>query len=313
VPVKGSGSILPALLALGVIAGACRRQSAAADAEVRAPEAERIVPGNAAAAEFLAVLLGDGGAARVAAMPEQVDAYSSLDFLRPPWKAIARFSRYGAETLIAMHPDLVVTHEWQAAETTQILRAQGIPVLVLPSARSYAEVRGTLEELGRTLGLEDRARATVEELDRRVGRLREGAAGRKDLRVLEYANNGTGGWTAGADTTFDAMIRMAGLRNAAAEAGLTGHVVLDLERLVAIDPDVIVAGTPARDEAGSPTKDILEKTPALANLSAVKKGRVLVLSAKLLSADSPCLVDAAERLAAEVDARIAGAPGPAGK
>jgi ABC-type Fe3+-hydroxamate transport system substrate-binding protein len=80
--------------------------------------------------------------------------------------------------------------------------------------------------------------------------------------------------------------------------------VLELEKLIAIDPDVIVVGAPARDEAGSATKNVLEKTAALAGLSAVKKKRIAVLPAALLSTDSPRLVDAAERLAKEVDALI---------
>ncbi len=283
---------------------ACRRAPEPAPPEVRAESAARIVPGNTAAAEFLAVLLGEGGVSRLAALPEQVDGYSSFDFHASPCSVPPRFARDTAEPLIALHPDLVVTHEWQAAETTQVLRTQGVPVVVLRSARSYEDIRETLAMLGRTLGLEERAAAATFELDRRVERLREGAAARTGLRALEYSNNGTSGWTAGADTTADAMIRLAGMRNAAAEGGLKGHVVLELERLIAIDPDLIVVGAPARDEAGSATKNVLEKTSALANLSAVKKRRIAVLPASLLSTDSPRLVDAAERLAKEVDALV---------
>jgi len=283
---------------------ACGRTPEAVPPEIRAEKASRIVPGNAAAAEFLVVLLGEGGASRIAALPEQVDGYSSFDFHASPWSIPQRFARYTAEPLIALHPDLVVTHEWQAAETTQVLRAQGVPVVVLRSARSYEDIRETLGSLGRTLGLSERAEAAAAELDRRVERLREGAVARTGLRALEYSNNGTGGWTAGGDTTSDAMIRLAGMRNAAAEAGLKGHVVLELEKLIAIDPDVIVVGAPARDEAGSATKNVLEKTSALANLSAVKNKRIAVLPAALLSTDSPRLVDAAERLAKEVDALV---------
>lgn len=301
---------LAPVLALGAATlVSCRREEAPpASGEIRAEHASRIVAGNTAAAEFLAFLLGDDGASRIAAVPEQVDAYSNVDFRRAPWSAPARFARYSPETLIALHPDLVVTHEWQSRDTTQILRAQGIPTIVLASARSYEDVRATLETLGRTLGVEGRAKEVLAGLDRRVEKLRQGGSARKGLRALEYSNGGTGGMTAGRDTTVETMIVLAGMRNAAAEAGLAGHVPLDLEKLVSIDPDVIVVGAPARDEVGSPTKSVLEKTPALAGLSAVKNGRIAVLPSSLLSSDSPCLVDAAEKLASEVDARIAAAP-----
>lgn len=291
-------------LALAVLAFACRRAElpAPAASEIRAQHAARIVPGNTAAAEFLAFLLGDEGAGRVAALPEQVDAYSSFDFRRAPWTGPERFARYAAEALIALHPDLVLTHEWQSRDTTEVLRAQGVPLIVLASARSYEDVRGTLETLGRSLGIETRAKVAIADLDRRVEKLRGSAGARQGLRALEYSNSGTGGMTAGADTTAETMIRLAGMRNAAAEAGIAGHVPLDLERLISIDPDVIIVGAPARDEVGSSTKNVLEKTPALGNLAAVKNKRIVVMPASLLSTDSPCLVDAAERLASEVDA-----------
>ena len=300
---------LPCAVLFGAALVSCRRSESApaAPSEIRAEHASRIVAGNTAAAEFLAFLLGDEGAHRIAALPEQVDAYSSFDFHRAPWSVPERFARYAPEALIALHPDLVVTHEWQSRDATEILRAQGIPTIVLSSARSYEDVRGTLASLGRTLGVEPRAKEAIAALDLRVERLRQNPSG-KGLRALEYSNTGTGGMTAGADTTAETMIALAGMRNAAAEAGLKGHVPLDLEKLVSIDPDVIVVGAPARDEVGSPTKNVLERTPALAGLSAVKNGRIAVLPSALLSSDSPCLVEAAERLAAEVDALVAGGP-----
>jgi len=278
-----------------------------AEASVRpgAARPERIVPGNTAAAEFLATILGDEGSARIAALPEQVDAYSNLDFRRAPWSGIARFARYEPEPLITLRPDLVVTHPWQSADTTRILGTQGIRVHVLPSARGYPDIRDSLLALGRAVGAEDRAARAVAQLDERIARLRAGAERRAGLRVLEYSNDGTGGWTAGLDTTTDAMIGLAGMRNAAAEASIRGNTRLDSERLLTIDPDILLVGSPARDDTGSATKRVLESVPEYASLSAVKKGRIVVLPAPLLSTDSPCLVEAAERLAAEVDLVLA--------
>jgi ABC-type Fe3+-hydroxamate transport system substrate-binding protein len=270
----------------------------------------RIVPGNTAAAEFLATILGDEGAPRFAAIPEQVDAYSSLDFHRAPWSEVARFARYEPEPMLALRPDLVVTHEWQSPETTQFLRAQGIHVVVLASASGYEPVRASLEALGKVVDAPEQAAAAIARLDERIERLRAGIGRREGLRVLEYTNDGTGGWTAGLDTTADAMIRLAGMRNAAGEAAIHGHVRLGSERLLQLDPDILVVGAPARDDIGSATKGVLESVPAYATLSAVKSGRIVVLSAPLMSSDSPCLVLAAEALAAEVD-RLLAVPGPA--
>lgn len=258
----------------------------------------RIVPTTTAAAEFLVEIVGPE---RIAALPEQVDDYSSVDFKAHGRGEIPRFARYVAEPLIVFKPDLVVTHAWQSADTTQVLRSQKIPVLVLSSATSYADIQDTLRLLGRVCGAEARSEEVIASLDQRIARVQAGAETRAGIRALAYSNDGSGGWTAGSDTTLDTLCGLVGVRNAAAEAGIDGHKNLDFERLITIDPDVIVVAAPARGEGGSASKSVLESAPALAGLTALKNGRIAVLSSALLSSDSPSLVDAAEALAAELD------------
>jgi iron complex transport system substrate-binding protein len=260
--------------------------------------AKRIVCANAAATEFVCRLVGPE---RVAAFPEQADDYVSIDLKSGGFERVTRFSRYVTESVLALAPDLVVTHEWQSADTTSILRAQGIHVIVLKSATSYEEIRSTLADLGRQLSAEERAAAITSELDARVAALRVSAPKRAGLRALVYTNDGTGGSTAGARTTPDTIIRLAGMKNAAAEAGLTGHVALDFERLLALDPDVLIVSKLSRGDGGSPTRSVVESSPALAGLRARKLGRIVEVSAALMAADSPPIIDAAELVALEVD------------
>jgi iron complex transport system substrate-binding protein len=320
------------LVAFACAAASCRRESDAAPAaaagdrppassairatlpdgstfELPAPP-RRVIAGNTAAAEFIAPLLGPE---RLAALPEQVDQYSSFDFGAHGFEKVRRFARYAAEPLIELHPDLVVTHAWQAAETTDVLRRQGTPVLVLKSATSYEDIRATILVCARIFDLEKKGEEMARELDLRVARLKERArretstsAGSSLPRALVYTNDGNGGWAAGSDTTADTLLRLAGLRNAAGEAGIKGHASLDFEKLISIDPDVIVVGAPVRGEGGSATKAVLESTPALAHLRAIRNHGIAVLSGAQLASDSQCLVDGAEELARQVDAMHAG-------
>lgn len=264
--------------------------------------AQRIVCANTASSEFVCRLVAPE---RIAAIPEQTEAYSTLDLRSHGFEKIARFPRYVAEAVLQLKPDLVLTHEWQNSQTTSVLRAQGIDVVVLKSAQSYEDIRGTLVDLGKRLECEADAAKVVADLDARVERLRASASSRSTLSAMVYSNDGTGGSTAGARTTADTLIRLAGLKNAAADAGLVDHVSIDFERLIAIDPDVLVVSAPARGEGGSATKSVVESSPALAGLKAVKSKRIVVLPASLISADSPPLVDGAELLAREVDRLLA--------
>jgi iron complex transport system substrate-binding protein len=267
----------------------------------RAPQ--RIVCANTAAAEFVCRLVPP---ARLAGLPEQVDDYAMFDARHGGFENVARFSRYVAEPVLTLRPDLVITHTWQSADTTNVLRSQGIEVLVLKSARSFEDIRETLFQLGARLGAEPRAADVVQDLDVRVAKLRAGADERQGLTAMVYSNDGTGGTTAGHHTTPDTMIRLAGLTNAAAEAGIEDHVQIDFERLIAINPDFLVVAAPARGESGSATKTVVESSAALAGLKARRPGHIIVLPAALMSADSPPLVDAAELLAREVDRALAG-------
>ncbi len=281
---------------------ACSPTSEAKPAKPAGP-AQRIVCATAAAAEFVCLLVGPE---RLAGLPEQIDDFGTFDAKSGGYERVPRFARYVAEPLIVLKPDLVVTHEWQSADTTNILRSSGVDVIVMKSARSYADVRGALLDMGTRLGAPERADEIARGLDARVERLRDGSALRSKVNALAYSNDGTGGTTAGSRTTNDTMITLAGLRNAAAEAGIVDHVQIDFERLLGIDPDFLIVAAPARGEGGSATKSVVESSPALARLKARAPGHIIVIPSALMSADSPPLVDAAELLAREVDRVLAG-------
>lgn len=296
-------ALVPLLLALGLAWAGCNREAGTPGANAAAA-GRRIVPTTTAAAELLSLLVGP---ADVLALPEQVDAYSAQDFRSGGWATLPRFPRYVAEPLLVLAPRLVVNHRWQPPETGEILRRSGIRVLTLESATTYAGVRAAILELGRELGREESAAASVAALDLRVQRLAERVRGRPALRALVYTNDGAGGWASGARTTADAVLALAGLANVAAQAGIEGHAELSFERLLTLDPDLIVTGAPTRDEKGSPTRSVIEGRDELAGLRARREGSIVAIPGALLSADSQHVVDAAERLVEELE-RLPGAP-----
>ena len=288
-----------AFLCLVLALGACSRT----EPETQPPPPPaglRIVPTTTAAAELL-TLVADP--ADLLALPEQVDSWSAQDFGRDGWESLPRFARYIAEPLLVLHPKLVVNHDWQAAETTKILRDGGIRVLTLGSGTSYADLRTSLERLGKELGREERARAALSALDARVATLGRQHAAFAGVRALVYTNDGSGGTASGAHTTADTILALAGFTNAA--ASLKGHADLSFERLLALDPDLIVTGARARGEPGSTTRSMIEGSAALETLRARRESRFVELSAALLSSDSQHIVDAAEQLQTQASAVLA--------
>jgi iron complex transport system substrate-binding protein len=290
-----------ALLALLLSLSGCDRAQPAGQSEL-VRTGLRIVPTTTAAAELLTLLAGPED---VLALPEQVDTWSAQDFAHGGWEKLPRFARYLAEPLLVLRPGLVVNHDWQAADTTRVLKQSGIRVLTLGSGTSYADLRASIEKLGQALGREERARKALAALDARVAALAGQRARFAGVRALVYTNDGAGGWASGSNTTADTMLKLAGLANAGQD--LQGHANLGFERLLMIDPDLIVTGAQARGETGSTTRSVIEHTDALASLRARSEQRFVVLPAELLSSDSQHIVDAAEKLQAEA-ARVLALP-----
>lgn len=303
-----------AVCALPFALGACDGKSAAGSTPVQSTRAaalpddpvpaqppQRIVAANAAAADYLRILVPPE---RVAAVPEQVTDFSFLDFQHEGWERVTRFPNYTAEPVLAARADFVITHAWQQADTTNVLRAQNVPLLVIPSAESWDDIAATFTRLGRVLHCEKEAKKEILRRGNVVERLARDAKKRAPLSALVYSNDGNSGWTAGAHTTVETMFRMIGVKNAA--GALEGHAQIDFERLVVLDPDVIVLSAPEAGQDRTATLDVLEKTSVLANLRAVAQKRIVFLDGRLLSSDSPTIVDAADTLALAIEDLLAG-------
>ncbi len=258
--------------------------------------AQRALPGTAAALDFLVDLVGAG---RLAAVPFTARDYTNVELSAADWERLPTFRNFQGEELLPLRPDFVLTHGYQRAEATRILAQAGIPVVRLPDLRDFEGLLGVLEVLGRALGEEPRAAELRTDLERRRAALAADGS-LLEVRALTYLDFGTGGWTAGTGTSGDLLLGLAGLRNAAAEAGLVGNVELDHERLMRIDPDLFVLRAPVQgEEQAGPTLALLRSNPNLARLAAVREERIVILPARHFAAESHRLLDAAELLHAQ--------------
>ncbi|MHC5209354.1 MAG: ABC transporter substrate-binding protein [Planctomycetota bacterium] len=257
----------------------------------------RIVPASAGLVDLACALLPPE---RLAGLPGQALAYSSLRDEASPYLARPRFEVYNAEAVLALEPDLVLADVWQARETTERLRGAGVPVLVLDSLERLEQAEEALGLLASAFGTEAACAAYLADLRARADALGASSAHRREWRALSYVNGGTGGWVAGAGTTPDEWITLTGMRNAA--AGLDGHARCSFEQLLELDPDlIVVSGRAAYDDMGG-TAGLLRREAVLADLVAVREERIVVLDAWLYNTLGLHSVDAAEVLAESADA-----------
>jgi iron complex transport system substrate-binding protein len=258
----------------------------------------RILPVNAAWIDYVSVLVAPE---RVVALPSEAFGFSRLSSAPAGWDELPSLAVFEAERVLALAPDLVLAHAWQAPETITTLRRAGIPVLVVPVPESWDEILATLALLGTVVGERERAQELGADLEARHAELARRAAPFAGIRALSYTNLGTGGWTCGARTTADVLLTLAGLRNAAAEAGLVGDVPADQERLLTLSPELFLVGRPDRSESSAPSATFLLENPVLASLPAVRARRIVALPPALFTSASPELLTGAERLIDELE------------
>jgi iron complex transport system permease protein len=201
-----------------------------------------------------------------------------------------------AEQIVALQPDLVVASPFANADLLRQLQNAGVPLVVADLVSSADAHADNIRFLAYLYGEEERGEALIRELDARMARLaavakRHPSDQRPSAIVL---NGGQTIGTAGAGTTEDGVLALAGVRNAAAEAGILGNKDFSLEALPDLNPTFIVV------TEANPDKPLLlprlRAMSALASLPALRDGRVVVIKSSLLTTLSHWNVVGAEQL-----------------
>ena len=252
----------------------------------------RILAGNAGVYDLLCALVEPE---RIVGLPARAPAYSlawAADTVLPADRLVAKLD---SETVVGLAPDLAVVHGWQPIEQKLQWRKTGLALIELPDVGRLEDLFETLELLAVLTGERERHAVLRTELEARCAALRERSPG-AGRRALAYVNSGTGGWVAGARTTADVVFELVGLENAARTDGRTGHVRIEIEDLLRLDPDVIVVSSSEEGEPGV-TRRFLENEPRTQTLRALNGGAVIELPEQLWTSNTHYLVDAAELLA----------------
>lgn len=246
-----------------------------------APAPQRVVSMNLCT-DQLAMLLGQ---------PGQIAAISRI--ARDPvssayWREAEAFEIHSgsAEAIHAAAPDLVLAGTFDRSETLDLLRRLGHRIEVFPPAESFDEMRAQIRRMGALLGTEPAAEAMIAEID--AGLAADAPTGPAPRAALYYAN----GYTSGAGTLADEVLRAAGITNIAADLGRRGLTRLDLELLLLSEPDLLVTG----QDYGSPAlaQGIL-RHPALRAGGA----RLVRVEDSLWTCGTPRVLDAVRQLRAE--------------
>jgi ABC-type Fe3+-hydroxamate transport system substrate-binding protein len=259
--------------------------------------AQRILATNAGLLDLLSALVEPE---RIVGMPRSARPYSVAIERGYGLDESRLLDSLDTEAVLTLAPDLVLMRAWQSNEQRWQLERAGIAVLSLPNPQSFEAVEQDLRLLARLCDATPRVDQLIEELEARRARLAAGAPNRGAWRLIDYSNGGEGGWVAGAGTTFDLLCTLIGATNAGAQ--YPGHARLDLEGLRRLAPDAFILASSTGSAGETATAAFLEAEARLSDLPAVRERRFIELPATLSGTDAHFLLDAAEALAAWVDA-----------
>jgi iron complex transport system substrate-binding protein len=202
----------------------------------------------------------------------------------------------GAEDVLVLGPDIVVTGRYTKRATRELLKDQGVRVTEFDTATTLEEARRQIMRMGELLGQTERATATVARIDAALARARA-AAVRSRLRVLPLSRRG---WVAGGDSLMSALLGASGLANAATELGFRVGGFVRLEQIVMMRPDLLLVERDYDIAEDQGVAFLLH--PAIEAL--YPPDRRLVLPEKLTVCGGPMLADALDRLTAEIERSV---------
>jgi len=180
-----------------------------------------------------------------------------------------------AEQILSAAPDLVVASPFSDPNLVQALRATGVPVVVADLVSSMDGQADNVRFLAYLYGEEARGEVVAQDIQAHIARLNALSERhpREEWPRALVLSPGHPLNAAGSGTTEDGVLTLAGLRNAAAEAGVVGNRDISLEVLPEMQPDLVIV-----TEANPDKPTLLPTLP-----STLTTSRVVVVKTSLLN------------------------------
>lgn len=242
-------------------------------------EPERLVSGYYITTSYLAALDLDEKLVGIEAKADTRELYKLAAPELPSLPNVGSLKQFNLETCVSTEPDLVILSA-KVPDAVAKLEELGIPVIAV-NPESEKEFKETISMIGTACNVQERANALTENYDKAVADLAAKLEGTEPARVYLGGNSAFLS-TAGPAMFQDLLIRGAGAENVASEITDTYWATVSYEQLLAWNPDAIILAPQAEY-----TVDDVLSDPALADLDAVKNGKVYAMPNVIESWDSP--------------------------
>jgi iron complex transport system substrate-binding protein len=200
---------------------------------------------------------------------------------------VGGFADPSIEAIVALRPTLAVGARGPAGPgLAESLRAHGIEPL-FPETESIPQIEAMLTTIGKRLRHEAGAAAVAAAIEGRRAEVARAVSGRPRVRTVMLFDIGPI-VAAGPGSFGDALIHEAGGENLITEGA--SYPTLDLERLIALDPDTLLDCTNERQQDSSRVAALKDR-PGWREMRAIREGRARHLATAIVLRPGPRIGD----------------------
>ncbi|MFW6292728.1 MAG: ABC transporter substrate-binding protein [Spirochaetota bacterium] len=211
---------------------------------------------------------------------------------------------FNVEQIIGIDPDIVFAANWSEADKVGQLRDAGVVVYQVNTPFTVEGIRDEILAVADVVGEPEAGEALVDTMQERIDALADAVGDIPEAERAEAIDYNNWGTANGVDTTWNEVLSLAAVDNAAApfQSGDFGQVPMSKELLVELDPDVIfLPGYIWGDDDGAQEfRAQVMDDPALSGLQAIETDRVYMVPENLKGTYSHYLVDTVEFVARRV-------------
>lgn len=235
---------------------------------------ERIISAGSAVTELILALHAEQSLVAV-------DVTSQLPEGQPLPK-IGYHRRLSAEGLLALSPTkLIGSDEMGPAPVLQQLKSTGVDIEVVNTQANVDGLKARIDQIAAILNKPQEAQQLKSQVDQQVQSLKANHPTVQKKKVLFLLiHEGRAANVAGTDTTPDAIIRLAGAINPAADR-ITAYKPLSSESMVEMQPDVILVSGRSFEKLGGPDA-IIKMMPLLAATPAGQNKQIITIDGAAL-------------------------------
>jgi iron complex transport system substrate-binding protein len=218
---------------------------------------------------------------------------------------IGGFSTPDIEKIIAVQPDLIFAADIHQKEVIPALEEMGLTVFAL-APEDLDGILKDIQMVGKITGKEEEASELLNRMGNRIKAITDKTTSLQERPRVFYITWHDPLWTSGSGTFIDELIEKAGGVNIFQD--VTEHKAVDIELVIARNPEIIIACTGHGEAEGKPF-EWAKNEPRLQATEAIKNKRLYQINADLVSRSGPRIVDALEWFAYFIHPEIFSEPG----